>query len=340
MEVNMPLLIVHDDITKLEVDAIVNAANRELSMGGGVCGAIFRAAGPSQMQAACDALSPIKTGEAVRTPGFNLPAKNVIHTAGPIYDEYQRSESKKHLSDAYLNSLEIAKVEGYESIAFPLISSGIYGYPKAEALEVATRSIKSFLEEHDLDVFLVIHDRDTFEISKSLEEEVSEYIDNRLNIMPVSEEITRFEYEKYLESYTVQSIEIDRAPTRKSESKDLDEVLSQLDDSFSTTLLKLIDSKSMTDVEVYKRANIDRRLFSKIRSDENYSPSKRTAIALSIALKLNLKETNKLLELAGFALSPSCIFDVIIEYFIINEKYDIFDINEVLFKYEQPLLGS
>lgn len=335
----MPLLIVHDDITKLEVDAIVNAANSELRMGGGVCGAIFRASGPIEMQAACNALSPIKTGEAIYTPGFNLPAKNVIHAVGPIYDKAKHSESEQLLSNAYTASLKIAKDNGFESIAFPLISSGIYGYPKAEALEVATKSISSFLDGYDMEVYLVIHDRNTFEISKSLEEGVSEYIDNRLNTFQISEEISRIEYEEYLENYTIQNIQVDSKPTRRTPN-DLDEILSQLDDSFSTTLLKLIDSKSMSDVEVYKRANIDRRLFSKIRSDENYSPSKRTAIALSIALELTLSETNELLELAGFALSPSNIFDVIIEYFIVNQKYNIFDINEVLFKYDQPLLGS
>lgn len=336
----MPLLIVHDDITKLEVDAIVNAANRELKMGGGVCGAIFRAAGPSELQDACNHLSPIKTGEAVLTPGFNLPAKNVIHAVGPIYDVNKKVESKENLSNAYMNSLKLAKDHDFESIAFPLISSGIYGYPKVEALEVATQTIKDFLNKHDLDVYLVIHDRETFEISKSLLKEVSDYIDNRLNIIPVSEEISRFEYEKHLESYAPQEFQIERKIKDEITAPSLEDFISNIDDGFSKTLLKLIDSKEMTDVEVYKRANIDRRLFSKIRSDKNYSPSKRTAIALSIALNLSLSETNHLLGLAGFALSPSNVFDIIIEYFIVNEKYDIFEINEVLFKYDQPLLGS
>lgn len=165
---HMPFTIVRQDITKMKVDAIVNAANTGLKMGGGVCGAIFKAAGAEQLQAACDKLAPIKTGEAVITPGFNLFAKYIIHTAGPIYQESNKVQSEQQLRAAYLNSLKLAVENDCESIAFPLISSGIYGYPKEEALKVAISAIKDFLKEYDIDVTLVLFDESTFEMGRKL----------------------------------------------------------------------------------------------------------------------------------------------------------------------------
>ena len=164
----MPFTIVQGDITKMKADAIVNAANTGLKMGGGVCGAIFKAAGAAQLQAACDKLGSIKTGEAVITPGFNLPSKYIIHTAGPIYQEKNKEQSQRQLRDAYRNSLRLAVEYKCESIAFPLISSGIYGYPKGEALKVAISAIKDFLKEHDINVILVLFDKATFETGRKL----------------------------------------------------------------------------------------------------------------------------------------------------------------------------
>ena len=164
----MSFTIVRQDITKMEVDAIVNAANTSLKMGGGVCGAIFKAAGASQLQAACDKLAPIKTGEAVITPGFNLPAKYVIHTAGPVYQEWSKEQNEQQLRAAYMNSLKIAVEYKCESIAFPLISSGIYGYPKEEALKVAITAVKDLLKENAIDVTLVMLDESTCIIGREL----------------------------------------------------------------------------------------------------------------------------------------------------------------------------
>ena len=162
----MPFAIVRQDITKMTTDAIVNAANTDLAMGGGVCGAIFKAAGPAQLQAACDKLAPIKTGEAVITPGFGLLAKFVIHAAGPVYRPAKKEQNEQELRAAYTNSLKRAVENGCESIAFPLISSGIYGYPKEEALKVATSAIRDFLINHDLDVTLVVYDAASFSVSR------------------------------------------------------------------------------------------------------------------------------------------------------------------------------
>jgi O-acetyl-ADP-ribose deacetylase (regulator of RNase III) len=151
----MPLQITDQNITTINTDAIVNAANTALLMGGGVCGAIFRAAGPSELQDACNKLAPIAVGEAAITPGFALPAKYIIHTAGVKYRDGKSGEEAL-LRNCYINSLKVAVEINCTSIAFPLISSGIYGYPKEEAREVAINAIEDFLKEHELDVFLII----------------------------------------------------------------------------------------------------------------------------------------------------------------------------------------
>lgn len=332
----MPFTIIRNDITKMQTDAIVNAANTELQMGGGVCGAIFKAAGVKELQAACNKLSPIQTGEAVITPGFALLSKHIVHTAGAVYRDGQHGEADL-LRACYINSLTVAAENDCESIAFPLISSGIFGYPKTNALQVATQAIQDYLAEHDMDVYLAVFDKDAFTISEQLLGGVESYIDEHY----VNEHIDR--------RRGISLLDVERSAIFAEEAmpmpiaaaaKGLDEVIENLDEPFSQTLLRLIDAKGKTDVEVYKRANIDRRLFSKIRSGKAYMPSKRTAIALAIALELTLSETEDFLNRAGYALSHSQKFDVIVEYFIVGGRYDIFEINEVLFHYDQPVLGG
>lgn len=331
----MPFTIVRQDITKMQVDAIVNAANTDLAMGGGVCGAIFKAAGSAKLQEACDKVSPIKTGEAAITPGFQLPAKYVIHAVGPVYRRQNAEQSEQLLCSAYMESLKLAAENGCVSIAFPLISSGIYGYPKEEALQVAVAAIKDFLAGHDMDVYLVIFDRTSFVVSEKLLGDVESYIDeNYVNSHFVSR---RKVSDLYCEEIRKPSLD-GAAPM--AVPKGLDDLVDDLDEPFNTTLLRLIDAKGKTDSEVYKRANIDRKLFSKIRTGKGYMPGKRTILALAVSLELTLAETDDLLERAGYALSHSQKFDVIVEFFIVNGKYDIFEINEVLFQYDQPLLGA
>lgn len=331
----MPFYIVQNDLTQMNVDAIVNAANRELSIGGGVCGAIYKAAGIPKMTTACKALSPIRTGEAVITPGFNLPAKYVIHAVGPVYNRYLPIISDKLLYTAYTSALTLCFNEGLESIAFPLISSGIYGFPQDRALKVAKNAILDFLRQHDLDVYLVVLTKSIISTHQDWLSRVKSFIEKRLQLReaPVI---------PYQAQPTIFSPAYARPLSKKESQREdtIQEALKNIDEPFSSFLLRLIDSKGKTDVEVYKRANIDRKLFSKIRSIPNYIPSKRTALALAIALELNLSETESLLKKAGYALSPSQVFDVIIEYFITNHHYNIYDINEVLFSYDQALLGA
>lgn len=323
----MPFNIVKQDIVTMKVDAIVNAANTELVMGGGVCGAIFKAAGPDQLQAACQALAPIKTGEAVITPAFALDAQYIIHAVGPNYRQWTQAESERLLFNAYTNSLQLARENNCSSIAFPLISSGIYGYPLAEALEVASSAIQAFLTKHELQVYLVLFNQADFSLKTKVLRPVQDY----LNTHWLREDSV----------YLGENIALDASCYHPKQALELlPDLIDNLASSFSEKLLELIDQKGLTDVEVYKRANIDRKLFSKIRNKPTYSPSKRTALALAIALELSLAETEDLLERAGYAMSRAVKFDVIIEYFIKSGQYDVFQINQVLFDYEQATLGS
>lgn len=332
----MPFSIIRQDITKMNVDAIVNAANTELKMGGGVCGAIFKAAGANKLQAACARLAPIRTGAAVITPGFKLPAKYIIHTAGPVYQDGEHNEAKL-LGDCYRNSLNLALANNCESIAFPLISSGIYGFPKSEALQVATAAIEAFLSEHEMDVSLAVFDNEALLLSEALVGEVTSYIDENYAEAHTDKRRTSRQLNN-LPHLEVRSY-LTRPEILSTPDTGLEDLIGKLDEPFSVTLLRLIDAKGFTDVEVYKRANLDRKLFSKIRTNHAYMPGIRTALALCIALELNLEETADLLERAGLTLSHARKFDVIVEYFILKQKYDVFEINEMLFKFDQPLLG-
>ena len=338
----MPLEIVRNDITKITVDAIVNAANESLLGGGGVDGAIHYAAGP-KLLAECKTLGGCKTGKAKITGGYNLPAKYVIHTVGPIYEDGKHGE-KALLESCYRESLDLAKEYNCETVAFPLISSGVYGYPKDQALKVATQVIGDFLLKNEMKVYIVIFDKAAYKISEKLFSDIAEYIDDNY-----VDKHTDYRRGRSRMNYPCQSVMIGSAQPKyfdlceckaMAPGDDLDAKLKQIDESFSQMLLRKIDEKGMTDAECYKKANIDRKLFSKIRGDVHYKPSKPTAIAFAISLELTLSETEDMLKKAGFALSHSNKFDIIIEYFIIRGNYNIFEINEALFAFDQSLLGA
>lgn len=333
----MPLEIIRDDITKVKVDAIVNAANKSLLGGGGVDGAIHRSAGPGLLEE-CKTLGGCQVGQAKITKGYNLPAKYVIHTVGPVWHGGRHNEEKM-LEDCYRNSLELAKEHELESIAFPLISSGAYGYPKDEALRVAMGVIEQFLLHNEMKVIIVVYDNASFMMSKNLFESISQYIDDVYSEQRISNIRPDFEQVRYHSAMDMESKRVlDESTTRKGKRK-LEDLVNHVDETFSQMLLRLIDEKGLSDSQTYKKANIDRKLFSKIRNDVNYKPSKGTAIAFSIALELNLDDTRELLLKAGFALSRSSKFDIIIEYFIDQGDYNIFTINEALFAFDQNLLG-
>lgn len=328
----MPLKIIRQDITKLECDAIVNAANSSLLGGGGVDGAIHRAAGPKLLEE-CRGLGGCQTGDAKITYGYNLPAKYVIHTVGPVYAGGNRGE-RELLISCYKKSLDLALSHGCESVAFPLISSGVYGYPKPEAFRVAVDTCLEFLKENEMLIYIVVFDKHGYNIGKKNFADLDEFIDQ--NYVSEQEEIfkssknafdlPRFSKAKNIAGMVAGAVPCDEAICESIEMPDF-----ELDESFTEMVLRKIDEKGMTDPECYKRANIDRKLFSKIRSDIHYRPSKMTAMALGLSLELPMNEFEELLQKAGFALSKSDMTDVIIDYAIRHKIYDIFAINEALF---------
>ena len=332
----MPLHIVRSDITTMRVDAIVNAANESLLGGGGVDGAIHRAAGPDLL-AECRTLGGCKTGQAKLTRGYRLPARYVIHTVGPVWRGGGHGE-RELLVSAYRSSLELALAHRCESVAFPLISSGAYGYPKDQALKVAVDTIGDFLLAHDMAVWLVIFDRAACAIGSKLFADITAYIDDRY----VSAHTDRREEQCRQRAALAPQVcgYGQAAPAPNAASAALAQLLGRLDESFSQMLLRKIDEAGLTDAQCYKKANIDRKLFSKIRSDIHYRPSKPTAMAFAVALELPLAEARELLEKAGFAFSHASKFDIIVEYFIAHRNYNIFEINEALFAFDQSLLGG
>lgn len=350
----MPIQIIRNDITKIECDAIVNAAKSSLLGGGGVDGAIHKAAGRGLLLE-CMKLGSCKPGEAKLTAAYKLPCKYVIHTVGPKWRDGDSGE-KETLESCYRKSLDLAFKNKCESVAFPLIASGVYGYPKDQALKVAVDVISGFLLEHDMLVYIVVYDKSSYQISEKLFSDIASYIDDQyvdaqVDVRVRSSQENRYENVSTVDSFGESTILAETrvfpsAPMPKAQkssfdtcSLGLDEVLDQIDESFSQMLLRKIDEKGITDAECYKKANVDRKLFSKIRNNVYYSPSKPTAIAFAIALELDLHETKDLLMKAGYAFSRSNKFDIIIEYFIQKGNYNVFEINEALFAFDQNLLG-
>jgi len=331
----MPLQIVRNDITTMHVDAIVNAANVRLVQGGGVCGAIFAAAGADELQMECNRIGHCNVGNAVITKGYALPAKYIIHTVGPVWQDGEHGEEEL-LRSCYINSLELAIANGHNSIAFPLIASGTFGYPRDLALSVAISAIGSFLLKNDFDVFLVIYSKHTYQLSKKLFSSIKAYIDDNYvaSHWIVS---NRAEEER---RWSLEQAKVQTDLLIKPASSNLESAVNHIGETFTEMLLRLIDSKGLPDPYVYQRANIDRKLFSKIRCNPQYKPSKNTALALAVALRLNLDQTKDMIARAGYAFSPASKFDLIVEYFIRNENYDIYEINEALFAFNESLLGG
>lgn len=343
----MPLKIIRNDITKVKVDAIVNAANESLLGGGGVDGAIHKAAGPGLLEE-CRTLEGCRVGQAKITKGYNLPAKHVIHTVGPVWQGGGKGEEAL-LADAYRNALTLAKEHQLKSIAFPLISSGAFGYPKDQALKTAMDVMGDFLLKHDMEVYLVVFDKTAFALSEKLFFSITQYIDDRyIEEHPVDRtsgpgnrlmQRKIYSAAEKMDEYIVDLLEEASMESPRKSSRSLEEVVKQVDETFSQRLLRKIDEKGLTDAQTYKKANIDRKLFSKIRNDIHYKPSKPTVLAFAIALELSLDETSDLLLSAGFALSRSSRLDLIVQYFIEEQQYSIFKINEALFAFDQQTLG-
>lgn len=353
----MPFEIIRNDITHMRVDAIVNTANPRPVIGSGTDAAIHMAAGPELLKCRKE-IGFIDTGKTVITPGFRLPSKYVIHTVGPVWYDGGHGEAWL-LRQCYDNALQLAAEQGLESIAFPLISTGNYGFPKTLALQIATEAITQFLMNHEMMVYLVVFSKRSFELSEKLMANVHSFIDE--NYVEEKEKAeysftVRRDYEPVRDLFDWESLSgpmMSSCPEEYSGGMDfgatapasiseesLTDLLNDLDMGFSDTLLHYTDQTGKKDSDIYKKANVDRKLFSKIRNNPYYKPSKATALAFAIALELNLEQTKDFISRAGYALSKSSKFDLIIEYFITQRKYDIHEINMTLFEFDQSLLGA
>lgn len=348
----MPLEIIRNDIAKVCADIIVNTANPLVDVGNGVDSALYKAAGKDELFAERKKIGIMHPGEIALTPAFKLHAKYIIHTVGPLWEGGKNGEVET-LTNCYKKALEKAKELKSESIAFPLIASGAYGFPKDVALKTAISEISSFLFNNEMIVYLVIYDKESFVISNKVFNDISSFIKEEEIIEPLCEKrnrsfgILKSNIHQPIKDNFVGST-FSKEPLLDNEFKfikeasdqDIEDIIKNKQQTFQEYLFRLIDRKGLEDVNVYKKANIDRKHFSKIRSNANYNPSKRTALALAIALELNLDETKDLLLSAGIALSHSSVFDIIIEYCIEHHIYDIYEINCILFKYDQPTLGA
>ncbi len=373
----MPFTIIQNDITKVTADAIVNTANPEPRFGRGTDEAVYSAAGREKLLAARAKIGRLKPGETAVTEGFDLPVKYIIHTVGPKWQGGDRREEET-LASCYRKSLQMASVLKCESVAFPLISAGSYRFPKDKALQIALREIREFLKDNDMDVTLVVFDRSIYALSMEIAGGVKQFLDERTPEPMIGTSAESPEYSYYGMAKAPESPRREREFRKGwggRKSKDvsisgppasysmpdaapkevvpeaaeeqyldaaaaptLEDLFCDIGDTFQQRLLKLIDERGMTDPQVYKRANLDRKLFSKIRSNPQYHPSKKTALALAIALELDMNETTDLLARGELAMSPVNKADLIIEYCIRNKIYDIFEINAILFDYNQPLL--
>lgn len=391
----MPFTIVRNDVTRMAVDAIVNSTGPDGWLGGADA-AIHRAAGPELhksywQQGGCG------PGRPLLTPAFKLPCRYVIHTRAPVWQGGSAWEEQR-LRACYRDAMQLAVNNGLESLAFPLLASGLFGFPRENALCIALDAIRDFVLHNDLMVYLVVYDAASFRIGEKLQQDIRQYIDDRYvaehggvqepgqplvaTALLCEQIVERSDFaepnellpeaEKPGEWWTTDAACEDAprsdegivsglrdrlfarplaaapaAPPPQASTAapgadweaELHKLLQQQDESFTQRLLRLIDESGMTDPECYRRANVDRRVFSKIRSNPRYQPSKQTAVAFAVALRLSLAQTESLLRTAGLALGRSNHFDLIVSYFIEYGIYDVMTINEALYAFDQPLLG-
>lgn len=343
----MPFLMIRNDITKVAADAIVNPANRNLLQGSGTSCAIYRAAGEQELTAACEAIGHCDLGKAVCTPAFRLPAKYIFHAVCPAWYGGFFGEAKQ-LAGAYHSALELAAEYHCESVAFPLLSSGNYGYPKEQAFRIAVDTITQYVMEHDLTVYLVLYDRHSLAVSRKLFASVEEYIDDHYVVQ--NDESYQFDRWRRESAERRCRLEVDAtlpmtgtapAPAAAPRAaRSLESLMDNLGESFTTRLLRLIDERGLKDSTVYKQSNISRQHFSKIQCNRDYNPKKKTVLAFAVGLHLSEDETIDLLKSAGYAFSDGSKRDWIVRYCLEQKIYNINQVNTLLFEYDQEQLGA
>ncbi len=381
----MPFKIVRNDITKMNTEAVVNTANERAVVDTGCDSAIYAAAGYDELLAyRREHIGDAPEGEVFITPGFNLNSEYIIHAVSPLYIDGESGEEEK-LRNCYRKALSLADEKGIRSIAFPLISTGGFGYPKEEGMRIALDEIKAFLEDHRMMIYLVVFDEKSASLGRRAYPGLEEYIDrnyveqasdaeysssyskaskNRLSLgrmlkmgvsrsekasarpreeaqgesaRPRREEAARPRREEAFASDDMDLCEAAASFEEKHESR-LEERMRHLSDTFSEYLLYLIHDKNMENAEVYKRAIVDKKTFSKIKNNVDYHPQKLTALCLCVGARLNLDESKDLLARAGYALSPCDKTDIIFSYFIENEIYDMIELDIQLEEHGLPCI--
>lgn len=348
----MPFKIVRNDLTKMQVDVIVNTANDEPTYGSGTDKAVYEAAGVAELLEARQKIGYMEEGQVAITPGFQLPAKYIIHAVSPFYIDGQHGEEQK-LRDCYRESLRLAKQHDCKSIAFPLIATGNFGYPKEEGMRIAVDEINAFLLGQKMMIYLVVFDNKATQLGLNIYPDLEVYIDQNyvsdkreeeygdryFDAEPMETPLVENDFDKCTEESINESVVLSKKEYLDFfEEKDsaIEERMSHMADTFQEYLLYLIALKGYTNSEVYKRAVVSKQLFSKIRNNSDYHPDKMTAMRLCVGAKLNLTETKDLLARAGYALSPCEKSDIIFSYFIEHHVYDIIEIDIALEEHGLP----
>lgn len=375
----MPFKIVRNDLTKMQVDVIVNTANEAPIYSTGTDTAVYKAAGEVELLRERKKIGYMNEGDVAITPGFKLPAKYIIHAVSPCYIDGTFDEEKR-LRDCYRKSLQLAAQYECKSIAFPLIATGSFGYPKEEGMRIALDEINAFLMKQEMLVYLVVFDTKATQLGLNLYPDLEAYIDHNYVCDKREEEYgdryfgsVRKEDPGY-DAYRRQRDELEeklKCAPRKMQKEEpssaldeyiemnsicesshmsddeyydfleenesaLEERMLHISDTFQEYLMYLIQTKGFTNAEVYKRAIVTKKLFSKIKLNPNYHPDKATAMRLCVGAKLNLDETKDLLARAGYALSPCDKRDIIFSFFIERNVFDMIEIDIALEEHGLP----
>lgn len=349
----MPFKIIRDDITKVKADAIVNPVNPEVCIGGGVESAIYQAAGKEKLVEARKELGRLHPGKVGVTEAFNLDAKYIVHVSG-LYWKDGNSFEARCLKECYEKALKAVLDKGCKSIAFPLLGTGTYGFPKDIGLDVAVSTFTEFLEEYEMDITLVVFGNDAVNVSGKLVDEVRSFVDDKY----VKETLeTEYKKDRNIECYALPNERFhlllkeetydvpDNACTKDTLSAkqpgSLEAALKNIyKESFEKHLQQLINKKGLRNSEVYAAANISKQYFSKLLKGQ-VKPSKDKMLALAVGLRLNMDETADFLRIGGYALSPISQTDTVVEYFIRKQEYNVLKINIVLFDYGlEPLTNG